>query len=189
MEFFASAFWTGFLWPLIIMVAESVLLLVVLFAGKIGVLPLLGLVAAALVGVASVAPLWKRKLNRTPLFTWGMVLAHFGIAVALFGVAVAIALFAGNNQGTVTVGIVTAAGGGFQHLQHRLIGSHLQTLARFHQFNREYPIATHRPINALTHVLTHTVAPLCSLAKSRSITRRDCTPPASMLSMSNARSG
>ncbi len=29
-EFFASAFWTGFLWPLIIMVAQSVLLLVVL---------------------------------------------------------------------------------------------------------------------------------------------------------------
>ena len=29
-EFFASAFWTSFLWPLIIMVAESVLLLVVL---------------------------------------------------------------------------------------------------------------------------------------------------------------
>jgi NADH-quinone oxidoreductase subunit H len=29
-EFFASAFWTGFLWPLIIMVAESLLVLVVL---------------------------------------------------------------------------------------------------------------------------------------------------------------
>ena len=29
-EFFASSFWTGFLWPLIIMVAESVLMLVVL---------------------------------------------------------------------------------------------------------------------------------------------------------------
>src|ERR1700676_2511995 len=29
-EFFASAFWTGFLWPLIVMVAQSVLLLVVL---------------------------------------------------------------------------------------------------------------------------------------------------------------
>jgi len=28
--FFASAFWTGFLWPLIVMVAESLLLLVVL---------------------------------------------------------------------------------------------------------------------------------------------------------------
>src|SRR5213083_389296 len=29
-EFFASAFWTGYLWPLIVMVAQSVLLLVVL---------------------------------------------------------------------------------------------------------------------------------------------------------------
>ena len=28
--FFASAFWTDFLWPLIVMVAESLLLLVVL---------------------------------------------------------------------------------------------------------------------------------------------------------------
>src|SRR5436309_3060095 len=30
MEFFESAFWTGFLWPLIIMIAQSVLVLVVL---------------------------------------------------------------------------------------------------------------------------------------------------------------
>src|SRR6187402_191311 len=30
MEFFESAFWTGFLWPLIIMIAESVLVLVLL---------------------------------------------------------------------------------------------------------------------------------------------------------------
>src|SRR6201985_1352915 len=30
MEFFQTAFWTGFLWPLIVMVAESLLLLVVL---------------------------------------------------------------------------------------------------------------------------------------------------------------
>src|SRR4030095_15510431 len=29
-EFFASPFWTGFLWPLIVIVAQSVLLLVVL---------------------------------------------------------------------------------------------------------------------------------------------------------------
>src|SRR5213079_141952 len=29
-EFFASSFWTGFLWPLIVMVAESLLLLVLL---------------------------------------------------------------------------------------------------------------------------------------------------------------
>src|SRR6201992_3181448 len=30
MEFFQTAFWTGFLWPLIIMIAQSVLMLVVL---------------------------------------------------------------------------------------------------------------------------------------------------------------
>ena len=29
-DFFASGFWTGFLWPLIIMIAESLLLLVLL---------------------------------------------------------------------------------------------------------------------------------------------------------------
>src|SRR6188508_2304022 len=29
-DFFASSFWTGFLWPLIIMVAQSLLLLVIL---------------------------------------------------------------------------------------------------------------------------------------------------------------
>src|SRR5207245_7768046 len=29
-DFFASSFWTGFLWPLIVMVAQSVLLLVIL---------------------------------------------------------------------------------------------------------------------------------------------------------------
>ena len=36
-DFFASAFWTGFLWPLIIMVAESVLLLVVLLIAILSV--------------------------------------------------------------------------------------------------------------------------------------------------------
>jgi cytochrome c-type biogenesis protein CcmF len=37
--------------------------------------------------VASVAPLWKRNLLRTPLFVWGMVAAHLGIAVSLAGMA------------------------------------------------------------------------------------------------------
>ncbi|HEX7874795.1 MAG TPA: heme lyase CcmF/NrfE family subunit [Sphingobium sp.] len=62
-------------------------LLVVLAAGRIGILPLLGLVAAALVGVASLAPLWGRNLRRTPLFTYGMVLAHLGCAVSIAGMA------------------------------------------------------------------------------------------------------
>ena len=40
---------------------------------------------AAIVAVASLAPLWGRNLRRTPLPTWGMVTAHFGVAVALAG--------------------------------------------------------------------------------------------------------
>src|SRR3546814_9893854 len=42
---------------------------------------------AAIVAVASLAPLWKRNLRRVPLPTWGMVIAHFGVAVALAGMA------------------------------------------------------------------------------------------------------
>jgi cytochrome c-type biogenesis protein CcmF len=53
----------------------------------IGILPLLGLVLAFGVGAASLAPLWKRNLRRTPLFIWGMAVSHFGIAVSLAGMA------------------------------------------------------------------------------------------------------
>jgi cytochrome c-type biogenesis protein CcmF len=59
----------------------------VVFAMPIGVLPLLGLSLAVGLAVASVAPLWGRNLRRTPLFTWGMVVAHLGIAVAMAGMA------------------------------------------------------------------------------------------------------
>ena len=52
-----------------------------------GVLPWAGLSLAAGLAVASAAPLWKRNLKRTPLFTYGMVLAHLGIAVSLAGMA------------------------------------------------------------------------------------------------------
>ncbi|KQS51038.1 MULTISPECIES: heme lyase CcmF/NrfE family subunit [unclassified Sphingomonas] len=52
-----------------------------------GVLPWAGLSLAAGLSVASVAPLWKRNLRRTPLFTYGMVIAHLGIAVSLAGMA------------------------------------------------------------------------------------------------------
>ncbi|MEQ1498841.1 MAG: heme lyase CcmF/NrfE family subunit [Novosphingobium sp.] len=65
----------------------AMLLLVAAFGGSIGVLPLLGLVVAAIVAAASVAPLWKRDLKRAPLFTWGMVLAHLGCAVSIAGMA------------------------------------------------------------------------------------------------------
>ncbi len=65
----------------------AALLLLALFGGTMGILPLLGLLVAAIVAVASLSPLWKRKLGRTPLFTFGMVLAHFGCAVSIAGMA------------------------------------------------------------------------------------------------------
>jgi cytochrome c-type biogenesis protein CcmF len=59
----------------------------VVFAPGIRILPFLGLMIAIGVGAGSLAPLWKRNLRRTPLFTYGMVSAHLGIAVALAGMA------------------------------------------------------------------------------------------------------
>jgi len=59
----------------------------ILSSRAVGWLPALGLAAAAAVAVASFAPLWKRNLLRTPLFTYGMVIAHFGCAVSLAGMA------------------------------------------------------------------------------------------------------
>ena len=69
------------------LVAAATLLLVVLFAGAIGILTLLGIVLAAGLAIASIMPLWGRNLRRTPLNIYGMVLAHLGIAVSLFGMA------------------------------------------------------------------------------------------------------
>jgi cytochrome c-type biogenesis protein CcmF len=40
-----------------------------------------------MLAIAAFLPLVGRKLRRTPLSTWGMVVAHFGIAVALTGMA------------------------------------------------------------------------------------------------------
>ncbi|PQM27898.1 heme lyase NrfEFG subunit NrfE [Sphingopyxis lindanitolerans] len=71
--------------PVAVFAAALVLFGLILFGGKVGVLPLLGMTVAGLVGVASLAPLWGRNLRRTPLPTWGMVMAHFGVAVALAG--------------------------------------------------------------------------------------------------------
>ena len=65
----------------------AVLLAILLLVPGIPILPLLGLTLAAGTAVASVAPLWRRNLRRTPLFTWGMVVAHLGIAVSLAGMA------------------------------------------------------------------------------------------------------
>jgi cytochrome c-type biogenesis protein CcmF len=65
----------------------AALIAMAVFAPQISILSFLGIVLAIGVGAASLAPLWKRNLRRTPLFTFGMVISHFGIAVALLGMA------------------------------------------------------------------------------------------------------
>ncbi|MFZ3485200.1 heme lyase CcmF/NrfE family subunit [Sphingomonas sp. 3-13AW] len=69
-----------------IVTAVALVAVLVLTPG-IGILSILGLVLAPGLVVASVAPLWGRKLRRTPLFTWGMVISHLGVAVSLAGMA------------------------------------------------------------------------------------------------------
>ncbi len=51
-------------------------------------LPRLALALAGGLAVASLLPLARRNLLRTPLATWGMAIAHFGVAVAIAGMAI-----------------------------------------------------------------------------------------------------
>jgi cytochrome c-type biogenesis protein CcmF len=92
----------------ILIAAVSLLALILLVPG-LGLLPLFGLTLALGVGAASLAPLWKRNLRRTPLFTWGMVIAHLGIAVALAGMA-SEAAFTKEKLVAARIGDVVAVG-------------------------------------------------------------------------------
>ena len=56
-------------------------------APGIGLLPTFGLMLALALAVAAFVPLKGRKLLRTPLPVYGMVIAHFGLAVSVFGMA------------------------------------------------------------------------------------------------------
>ena len=71
-------------WPLAATLAAAAALIA---SVRMGVLPFLGLALAAGLAVASIVPLMGRSLRRTPLFTWGMTVAHLGIAVSLAGMA------------------------------------------------------------------------------------------------------
>jgi len=70
-------------------IAATMLAMAAVFvlAPETGWMELVALGLAAGLAIASFAPLWKRNLLRTPLFTWGMVVAHFGVAVSLAGMA------------------------------------------------------------------------------------------------------
>lgn len=56
-------------------------------APDIGIFPLLGIALSLALAAAAWLPLRGRKLLRTPLPVFGMVIAHFGIAVSVFGMA------------------------------------------------------------------------------------------------------
>ena len=57
------------------------------FAPEIGIFPLLGIALSSALAVAAWMPLRGRKLLRTPIPVFGMVIAHFGLAVSVVGMA------------------------------------------------------------------------------------------------------
>jgi cytochrome c-type biogenesis protein CcmF len=59
-----------------------------LLAPSMTILPRLALALAGGLAIASLLPLARRKPWRTPLATWGMAIAHFGVAVSLAGMAI-----------------------------------------------------------------------------------------------------
>jgi cytochrome c-type biogenesis protein CcmF len=65
----------------------SALAITIILAPGMAILPRLGLMVATYLAAASILPLVRRNALRTPIATWGMVVAHFGIAVALAGMA------------------------------------------------------------------------------------------------------
>jgi cytochrome c-type biogenesis protein CcmF len=95
-----------------VLLSVLTMLALTLFAPGIGLLPLLGLTVAPGVALASLMPLFGRNLRRTPLFTYGMVIAHLGIAVTLAGMA-ADSAFTQERLTVLRPGQSTQVGGGF----------------------------------------------------------------------------
>jgi cytochrome c-type biogenesis protein CcmF len=69
------------------LLAATALAITIILAPRMSLLERCGLTVAAYLAAASMLPLIGRNPLRTPLATWGMVVAHFGIAVALAGMA------------------------------------------------------------------------------------------------------
>jgi cytochrome c-type biogenesis protein CcmF len=81
--------WNALLGRLLVPTGVAGVTFAVVFAlsGGSHVLQVLAIGLAMGLAAASVAPLWKRNLRRTPLHLWGMVIAHLGVAVSLIGMA------------------------------------------------------------------------------------------------------
>jgi len=69
------------------LVGVTVIVIAVVVVPGTGILSKAGLGVAAMLGVACFLPLIGRRLRRTPLNTWAMVVAHFGVAVAIAGMS------------------------------------------------------------------------------------------------------
>ncbi|WBY08908.1 heme lyase CcmF/NrfE family subunit [Sphingomonas sp. 7/4-4] len=67
--------------------AGAAFALIFALSGGAHFVPVLGIAFAVGLGVASVVPVVRRNLRRTPLHVWGMVLAHLGVAVSIAGMA------------------------------------------------------------------------------------------------------
>ena len=70
-----------------VLTGASVLALTFAFAPSMSLLARFGLALGIALLPASVAPLFGRSLKRTPLATWGMVIAHLGVGVGMIGMA------------------------------------------------------------------------------------------------------
>jgi cytochrome c-type biogenesis protein CcmF len=69
------------------LIGVTVIVIAVVVVPGTGTLSKAGLGVAAMLGVACFLPLIGRRLTRTPLSTWAMVVAHFGVAVAIAGMS------------------------------------------------------------------------------------------------------
>ncbi|KRC82499.1 heme lyase CcmF/NrfE family subunit [Sphingomonas sp. Root241] len=67
--------------------AGAAFALIFALSGGAHFVPVLGIAFAVGLGVASVVPVVRRNLRRTPLHVWGMVIAHLGVAVSIAGMA------------------------------------------------------------------------------------------------------
>jgi len=70
-----------------VVVIATVALAIWQLAPDVGIFPMLGIALAIPLAAASWLPLRGRKLLRTPLPIYGMVIAHFGLAVSVLGMS------------------------------------------------------------------------------------------------------
>jgi len=70
-----------------VLVGLATLVATVILAPDISLMTRVGLAAGMALIPASLMPLFGRSLRRTPLATWGMVLAHLGVAISVLGMA------------------------------------------------------------------------------------------------------